>query len=202
MSSGVKGPLPYTSPSAFTRLKRLANAILAHPTRLAGFASLPTASPAKAAQELERAVTKLGFKGAMINGHVRGRVLRRSKILGHFRMRTGTERADLFTPYYSTSRRAQACFEVFGELATPAWGFAMDTCTHFLRLVFAGLFDGFPDSRMILGHLGEQTESARDDYDQTTGDVTRVAILILTAKRSGRWSITATLGIEARSYKP
>jgi predicted TIM-barrel fold metal-dependent hydrolase len=49
----------------------------------------------------------------------------------------------------------KAYFEGFGELATPAWDFAMDTCTHFLRLVFAGLFDACPDLRMILGHLGE-----------------------------------------------
>src|SRR5258706_1890452 len=36
--------------------------------RFAGFASLPTANPKAAAGELERAVTKLGFKGAMIHG--------------------------------------------------------------------------------------------------------------------------------------
>jgi predicted TIM-barrel fold metal-dependent hydrolase len=51
---------------------RLAEAIQVHPGRLAGFAALPTSTPATAAKELERAVTKLGFKGAMINGHVRG----------------------------------------------------------------------------------------------------------------------------------
>ena len=31
----------------------------------------------------------------------------------------------------------------------------MDTCTHFLRLVFSGLFDACPNLKMILGHLGE-----------------------------------------------
>jgi len=34
------------------------------PERFAGFAALPTADPKAAADELERAVTKLGFKGA------------------------------------------------------------------------------------------------------------------------------------------
>jgi predicted TIM-barrel fold metal-dependent hydrolase len=58
---------------------RLAEAIHAHPSRLAGFAALPTAKPATAAKELERAVTKLGFKGAMINGHVRGEFLDNQK---------------------------------------------------------------------------------------------------------------------------
>src|SRR3954471_3408127 len=47
---------------------RLAEAVRAHPDRFAGFAALPTADPRAAADELERTVTKLGFKGAMING--------------------------------------------------------------------------------------------------------------------------------------
>ena len=47
---------------------RLADTVRAHPDRFAGFAMLPTADPKAAADELERAVTKLGFKGAMVHG--------------------------------------------------------------------------------------------------------------------------------------
>jgi predicted TIM-barrel fold metal-dependent hydrolase len=50
----------------------LAAAVNAHPNRFAGFAALPTADPTAAVKELDRAVTRLGFKGAMINGHTRG----------------------------------------------------------------------------------------------------------------------------------
>ncbi len=53
----------------------LAGAIAAHPDRLAAFATLPTGAPRAAADELERAVNDLGFKGALINGHVRGQFL-------------------------------------------------------------------------------------------------------------------------------
>ena len=53
----------------------LAEAIKKHPTRLAGFAVLPVASPERAAEELERSVRQLGFKGTLINGHTRGRYL-------------------------------------------------------------------------------------------------------------------------------
>src|SRR5580693_6001995 len=49
------------------------DAVRNHPERLAGFATIPTAAPDQAADELERAVRDHGFKGAMINGHVRGR---------------------------------------------------------------------------------------------------------------------------------
>ena len=53
----------------------LAEAVRRHPDRLAGFAALPTADPEAAADELERAVGAHGFKGALINGHSRGRYL-------------------------------------------------------------------------------------------------------------------------------
>src|SRR3546814_20622091 len=42
-------------------------AIARHPTRFAGFASIPTADPAAGAAELERPVTPLGSKVGMIH---------------------------------------------------------------------------------------------------------------------------------------
>jgi 2,3-dihydroxybenzoate decarboxylase len=47
---------------------RLAETCRARPDRFAAFAALPTPDPKAAADELERAVTKLGFKGAMVHG--------------------------------------------------------------------------------------------------------------------------------------
>ena len=54
---------------------QLATAVAAHPTRFAGFATLPMDHPEAAADELERAVRSLGFKGTMINGTTNGRFL-------------------------------------------------------------------------------------------------------------------------------
>ena len=54
---------------------RVAEAIAAHPDRFAGFAALPTADPAAAADELARAVGELGFKGALVNGRTHERFL-------------------------------------------------------------------------------------------------------------------------------
>ena len=53
----------------------VADAVKRHSTRFAVFATLPTATPDKAANELERTVHEHGFKGAVINGHIRGRYL-------------------------------------------------------------------------------------------------------------------------------
>src|SRR5712672_2036104 len=58
-------------PEAAVRLAKLSNDVLHgvirdRPDRFAGFATLPTPAPDAAADELERCVTRLGFKGAMI----------------------------------------------------------------------------------------------------------------------------------------
>lgn len=50
---------------------QLVDAIKQHPDRLAGFATLSMSKPIKAELELEKAVVEYGFKGALINNHVR-----------------------------------------------------------------------------------------------------------------------------------
>src|SRR5438477_2154443 len=47
---------------------RLAAFVKTRPDRFAAFGALPTADPAASADELERIVTRYGFKGAMIHG--------------------------------------------------------------------------------------------------------------------------------------
>ena len=42
-----------------------------------------------------------------------------------------------------------------GELTGAAWGFAPETATHALRIVYSGIFDRFPTAKLVLGHLGE-----------------------------------------------
>jgi predicted TIM-barrel fold metal-dependent hydrolase len=134
---------------------RLAEAVGKHPARFAGFAALPTAEPKAAADELERCVTKLGFKGAMIHSHQRGEFLDASKY------RVMWERAEkLGVPVYLHPAlphpdAVKAYFDGYEELARAPWGFAVDTSCHFLRLVFSGLFDAHPKLKIILGHLGE-----------------------------------------------
>src|SRR5690242_11648245 len=66
--STQKLPLQLAAKLATQVNDRLAQACAANPKRFAAFAALPTAEPKAAADELERAVVKLGFKGAMIHG--------------------------------------------------------------------------------------------------------------------------------------
>lgn len=51
---------------------RMADAVQAHPTRFAAFANVALQDPERAAEELERCISRLGFKGLMVNGAPNG----------------------------------------------------------------------------------------------------------------------------------
>src|SRR5215831_9703125 len=139
---------------------QLGAAVQRHPTRLAGFAALPSPAPEAAAEELERAVQVYGFKGAQISGHIRGRYLD-----DHFFWPI-LERAEaLQVPLYlhpSPPPRAviEATYSGFTPqitalLASGAWGWHVDTALHVLRLVLSGAFDRYPRLQVVVGHQGE-----------------------------------------------
>lgn len=139
---------------------QLAAVVDAHPDRFAGFATLRTPDPQAAAAELERAVRQLGFKGAMINGRTHDLFLddpRFSPIL---------EKAEtLDVPIYLHPTWASKAVrdDYFGGFdpntsawfACAGWGWHMETGTHALRMILAGIFDRYPRLQIILGHWGE-----------------------------------------------
>jgi 2,3-dihydroxybenzoate decarboxylase len=134
--------------------ERLAQMVWAHPTRLAGFAELPMQDPEVATDELERAVTQLGFKGALINGHTNGEYLDEPKFWRVF------ERAEaLDVPIYlhpvDTPADQMKLYGGYNELFGSSWNWGVERATHALRLIFGGVFDAFPRLTLILGHLGE-----------------------------------------------
>lgn len=135
--------------------ERMFTAIKEHPDRLGGFAALPTDDPAASVKELERAVTRLGLKGALINGHTMGSFLDDKKYWGIFECAQALDVAIYLHPTRPQPSVMKAYFEGYEELAAASWGFSADTGAHYLRLVFAGIYDAFPDLKIILGHNGE-----------------------------------------------
>jgi predicted TIM-barrel fold metal-dependent hydrolase len=137
---------------------RLADEVRARPARYAGFASIALQEPDAGAAELERAVTRLGLKGAMINGYTNTRDPQRVEYLDEPKFLPFWEAAaSLGVPIYLHPRPAldQRVFEGHSELIGATWGFAPEAATHALRLIYSGLFDRFPSLTVILGHLGE-----------------------------------------------
>jgi predicted TIM-barrel fold metal-dependent hydrolase len=151
-------------PQTAVALARKANDVLyaatrAHPTRFAGFAELPTVDPNAAADELERTVTQYDFKGALINGLTAGSFLDAKRFWCIFEraqaldvpiyLHPGIPHPAVTEAYYSDYRRGE-----FPYLSV-AWGFMAETALHAIRLVVSGVFDAFPQLKIILGHLGE-----------------------------------------------
>lgn len=130
-------------------------AVTAHPDRFRGFAALPTADPAAAVAEFERAVTELGFCGALINGHTGGRFLDAREFRGIFEAAEALDVPIYLHPRMVLPEMRETYFRDYRFLATASWGFAMDTGAHFLRILCSGVFDEFPSLQIILGHLGE-----------------------------------------------
>ena len=131
----------------------LAAQIQRHPDRFGGFATLPTQSPQDAADELERCVRQLGFHGGLINGHTHGHYLDED------RYQVFWERvADLGAPIYlhpTNAFQIPQNYQDHPELMGALWGWAPETATHALRLIYAGVFDRHPGAQIILGHGGE-----------------------------------------------
>ncbi len=133
---------------------RLAAVLKAHPKKFAGLACLAPQDPKGAADELERAVRDLGFKGALINSHTKGEYLDDKKYWAIF------ERADklsvpLFLHPRGPSPDMMKPFTGYPMLDSAMWGFSAEASLHSLRLILSGLFDEFPKLKVILGHLGE-----------------------------------------------
>jgi predicted TIM-barrel fold metal-dependent hydrolase len=138
----------------------LAAAIKRHPSRFAGFATLPTACPDKAADELERMVNGYGFKGAVINGHHRGRYLD-DKFFYPLLERAESLNVPIYLhPTQPPKPVIEASYSGFSPivnemLAGPGWGWHIETAVHVIRLILAGVFDRYPKLQLVIGHLGE-----------------------------------------------
>ena len=174
-----------------------AEIIRKYPGRFAGFAAVPTQDPKAAADELERTVTQLGFKGAMILGHTNGEYLDLEKFWIIW------ERAEaLGVPIYLHPAEPLAdqikIYDGRPEFMGPAWSWGVETGTHALRIIGAGVFDTFPKATLILGHVGEMlpymTVRIDEGYEMTfhkkklkklPSDYIRENIMITT---SGRYS--------------
>lgn len=151
---------------------RLAAAVRRHPNRLAGFATVPTSAPDQAAEELERAVRGLGFRGAVINGHSRGRYLD-DPFFEPILDRAAALQAPIYLhPTIPPAGVIESSYAGFAEpvtfaLATVGWGWHINTATHALRMILGGVFDRHPALQMIIGHMGEATSFMLPRFDAT-----------------------------------
>jgi gamma-resorcylate decarboxylase len=154
-----------SDPYRANELARRANDTLAaevakRPDRFRAFAALPMQEPDLATRELERCVTELDFKGALVNGFSQAgdpNIVLYYDLPQYWPFWQAVERLDV--PFYLHPRNPLPAhaqiYDGHPWLLGPTWAFGQETAVHALRLIGSGLFDVYPGLTMILGHLGE-----------------------------------------------
>jgi uncharacterized protein len=141
-------------------LGRLANDSMAelvrqHPVRFPGFiASLPLNHADESIVELERAVRDLGAVGVQFFSNVNGLPLDDPRFLPLF-----AKADELKCPIFLHPARGAGFADYPGESKSlyEIWwtfGWPYETSVAMQRLVFSGMFDKFPDIKIIAHHLG------------------------------------------------
>lgn len=159
---------------------QLADAVNTHPDRFAGFATLPTTNPEAAALELERTVTKLGFKGAMISGATNDKFLDNDEFSPILEMANKLNVPIYLHPtiimksvrdtYYNCKNP-----DVSARFAASGWGWHMEVGIHIVHMILNGTFDKYPNLQMITGHWGEFASFFLERMDeQMPQEITRL----------------------------
>jgi 2,3-dihydroxybenzoate decarboxylase len=150
----------------------MAEIVSKNPTRFQGFASVSMHNPAEAAQELTRAVKKLGLVGCMLNDCMTVQFLeltgkgQSSGPNGNVMLHYDSEKYDTFwktvqdldVPVYMHPRLASPTIQKQLWEGRPGWGpqiFSTGVSIHTLGLCGNGVFDRFPKVQFVIGHLGE-----------------------------------------------
>lgn len=165
LSLGSNGIQDVLDPGRAAALARevndaLAQVVAAHPDRYLGLAALPMLDVDAAADELDRCVNTLGFKGALVNGYASDGTLETGRYYDDPRYDPLWERfAALNVPFYLHPRNPlpdqRRIYEGREQLLGPTWAFGAETAVHALRMLIGGVFDRVPGLTVVLGHLGE-----------------------------------------------
>ena len=124
-----------------------------HPDRFAGLATLPMQDIPAAIDELERSVTQLGLKGAMIGDHVNGQTFDEPEMLPFWKACEQLGALILIHqggPTIVSPRSSKYHLpNTIGNLA--------DRAVTYAAFVYGGVMDACPDLRVCLSHGGGYT---------------------------------------------
>ena len=152
----------------------LASVIRSRPDRFQGFATLPTPAPHAAARELERAVQQLQMQGAMIFGRTGDRNADHPDFWPIYEAASALRAPLYLHPQTPQDSVVNACYagledQVSSLFARPGIGWHYEAGIQIVRLVLAGVFDRFPDLKIITGHWGEVVLFYLDRLDMLSG---------------------------------
>lgn len=152
----IPGPAPDNLPTAEARLAAAralndlyAEAMARHPTRFRALGRVPLVDPDGALQELERIMDGLGFQGVLLPTNVLGRPLDDPAFDGFW---AEANRRRLLCFFHPLDWPCDPRWRDWGLLTKIGW--PADSSLAVSRLVLSGHRDRFPDTTLVLSHLG------------------------------------------------
>lgn len=151
------GPPQYyywTEPSLGAELSELQNDFIASmvsgtPGRFVGMATLPMQDPERAATELERAVTKLGFPGASISTSVNGTDYDHPDYRQFWAKVQELDATVILHPQGYSDGARLTDYYMINIIGNP-----LDSTVATMRLIFGGVLEEFPNLKIVVVHGG------------------------------------------------
>lgn len=131
----------------------LAEACRNHPGRYAGLAAVAPQDPRRAALEIERGIGSLGLKGVIINSHTKGEYLSDQKFWEIFESAEANDAPIYIHPREPSPAMVQPFIE--HDMHRGDLGFGVEVAFHTQAIIYAGVFDRFPNLKLVIGHGGE-----------------------------------------------
>lgn len=132
----------------------LAEVVKKHPKRFAAFCSLPKDLD-EAPKELERAVKELGMVGALVHVGWAGGYMDDRKYWGIYETAVKLDVPIYMHPGMLPPEISKPYLSPYPILSLAMWGFAVGASLNAVRMIVGGVFEKFPDLKIILGHGGE-----------------------------------------------
>jgi aminocarboxymuconate-semialdehyde decarboxylase len=128
---------------------QIAKAVAANPDRLIGLATLPMQAPARAAEELRRAVRNLGLKGAQIGSNINGRNLDDPTMEPLWAAANELRAFIMVHPTQVAGAERLGSYYLVNLIGNP-----LDTTIAAACLVFGGVLERYPGIKFLMVHGG------------------------------------------------
>ncbi|RDB17584.1 2,3-dihydroxybenzoate decarboxylase [Hypsizygus marmoreus] len=185
---------------------QMAAAIANNTARFGGFASLSMHNASIAVQELRRAVTELGLLGAMLNDYQQSGADDTTLLFydqpeydEFWQAVTDLDVPVYFHPRGNIDQIQSLMYQHAPFIKGPSEEYAVTLSNHILGLCTNGVFDRFPQLKIIVGHLGERIPS---DLFRIDEQLHRAAPhgLVMQRNASSYWQTNLFIGIDRIMY--
>ncbi len=137
-----------------------------HPGRFKAFARLPMVNMEDCAKELERCTKDLGMHGVILSTNLAGRYLDEAEFKPFWEVMAATGKPLFLHPANAPCQANWGKFSLHQKILWPT-----DSTLAISRLVYDGVFDRYPDLKLIASHLGGMVLLYPDRLNWREGNV-------------------------------